>query len=297
MARIYFRVLCVSFSLLLSTQIGLARAKQNASSGAEQSGEGTATTELPFRLLDGYLIVVEGRIGGLEHLRFGLDTGATTSVLRATLANPELRRRTRRVVNLDRVLNEEVVDVPDFQLGPIRISSLPMMLNTLEYFGPGATTVDGVIGLDVLRLESLTIDFARKRILLGQARPLHFSVPLEINPSYISVEVRSNDRPLRLLVDTGVRFILLYRDRVGDRIPKMEVVRTIAVNSLGGPASMNLVQLPPVRLGQRDVDRRAVISDRSPRDFLPDIDGYLSLHSLYARVCSISWEEGTLSWE
>jgi hypothetical protein len=248
-------------------------------------------------LLDGYLIVVEGRIGGREHLKFALDTGATSSVLRTALAKPEFTRRTRRVVNLDRVLNEEVVDVPDFQLGPISISTLPMMLNGLEYLGPEATTVDAVIGLDVLRLKSLTIDFARKRILFGQASALRFSVPLEINSPYISVEARSNGRPLRLLLDTGVRSILLYRDRVSDRMSKVQVTRTIAASSLGGTASLDLVTLPRVQLGQHDLDRRAVMSDKSPTGFLPGIDGYLSLNSLGARICGISWEEGMLSWE
>jgi len=172
-----------------------------------------------------------------------------------------------------------------------------MMLNILEYLGSGTSQVDAVIGLDVLRLRSFTIDFARKRILLGQARLLRFSVPLETNSSYISVEVRSNNESLRLLLDTGVRSILLYRDRVGHRMPKLQVTRTIAASSLAGTASLDLVSLPRVQLGERDLDRRAVISDRSPTGFLPGIDGYLSLISLGARVCGINWEEGTLSWE
>ena len=297
MARILFRALSVVVSLLLFAQVGLARAKQNAGRTEERSGEVTSAMELPFRLLDGYLIVVEGRIGEQGHLKFALDTGATFSVLRTALARPEFARRTRQVMNLDRVLNEEVVDVSDFQLGPIRISSLPMMLNTFEYLGSDAPQVDAVIGLDVLRLRSFTIDFARKRILLGQARVLRFGVPLETNSSYISVEVRSNNEPLRLLLDTGVPSILLYRDRVSDRMPKVQVARTIAARSWGGVASLDLVTLPRVQLGQHDLDRRAVMSDKSPTDFLPGIDGYLSLMSLGARICGISWEEGTLSWE
>src|SRR5215467_6219709 len=135
MARILFRVLCVVVSLFISAQVGVARARQDRGGGTERPLKVTTAMELPFRLLDGYLIVVEGRIGEREHLKFALDTGATFSVLRTALARPEFARRTRQVMNLDRVLNEEVVDVSDFQLGPIRISSLPMMLNTFEYLG------------------------------------------------------------------------------------------------------------------------------------------------------------------
>src|SRR5215467_3523401 len=119
MARILFRVLCVVVSLFISAQVGVARARQDRGGGTERPGNHTRAMELPFRLLDGYLIVVEGRIGEREHLKFALDTGATFSVLKTTLAKPEFVRRARPVVNLDRVLKEEVVDVPDFQLGPI----------------------------------------------------------------------------------------------------------------------------------------------------------------------------------
>jgi len=78
---------------------------------------------------------------------------------------------------------------------------------------------------------------------------------------------------------------------------KLQVTRTIAANSLAGAASLDLVTLPRVQLGQHDLDRRAVMSEKSPAGFLVGIDGYLSLKSLRARRCSISWEEGTLSWE
>ena len=45
-------------------------------SGVEESGE------IPFTLYDGYLIVVEGRIGAQATSQIVLDTGATHSVLR-----------------------------------------------------------------------------------------------------------------------------------------------------------------------------------------------------------------------
>ena len=298
MARILFRVLCVVVSLFISAQVGVARARQDRGGGTERPLKVTTAMELPFRLLDGYLIVVEGRIGEQEHLKFALDTGATFSVLKTTLARPEfVRRAARRVVNLERVMDQGMIEVSDVQLGPIRIAALPMMLNTLNYLGSGAASVDAVIGLDVLRLKSFTIDFGRKRILLGQATALRSSAPLEMTTSYISVEVRSYARPLRLIVDSGVRSILLYHDRIADRMPAMRSAGTIEAKSFGGESSLDLVTLPPVQLGRHDLDRRAVMSGRAPEALWTGIDGYLGLNALDARLCSISWEEGTLSWE
>ena len=126
--------------------------------GSQDSGA------IPFTLRDGYLIVVEGRIGAQRHLKLVLDTGATHSVLRPDLAREQMSlRRTVRIVNLDHVLTQELAEVPDFELGPIRIPLLPMMLNDLELSGESAPGVDGLIGLDVLRGRSFSIDFGRRK--------------------------------------------------------------------------------------------------------------------------------------
>ena len=131
---------------------------------------------IPFTLRDGYLIVVEGRIGGNGHLKLALDTGATHSVLRSDLAKGQkFLRRPVRIVNLDRVLTQELAEVSDFALGPIRIPLLPMMLNDLEYLRETAPVVDGLIGLDVLRGQSFSIDFGRRRIIFGSSRTLRSS--------------------------------------------------------------------------------------------------------------------------
>ena len=95
-----------------------------------------------------------------------------------------------RIVNLDHVLTQEMVEVTDFQLGPIRIPQLPMMMNDLGYLRETAPGLDGMIGLDVLRLRSFSIDFARRKITFGTPRILRSSAAMEMNESYLAVEVR-----------------------------------------------------------------------------------------------------------
>ena len=107
--------------------------RQSAARAARESRESRTSEAIPFTLRDGYLIVVEGRIGAHRHLKLVLDTGATHSVLRPDLAREQMSlRRTVRIVNLDHVLTQELAEVPDFELGPIRIPLLPVMLNDLE---------------------------------------------------------------------------------------------------------------------------------------------------------------------
>ena len=132
-------------------------------------------------------------------------------------------RRSVQVVNLESVLTQKRVNVTDFQLGPIRISQLPMMTNDLEYLRVTAPDVQGLLGLDVLRLRSFSIDFGRRKIKFGAQHVLRSSATMKLEQSYLTVEIRMLDRPMRLLVDTGVRTILLYRDRLGERLQNVKI--------------------------------------------------------------------------
>jgi hypothetical protein len=269
----------------------------DSDSGPGQVGVGTSGA-VPFTLRDGYLIIVEGRIGAQGHLRLVLDTGATHSVLRSDLAKERMfLRRTVRIVNLDHVLTQELAEVPDFELGPIRIPLLPMILNDLNYLRDSVPGVDGLIGLDVLQGRSFSIDFGRRKITFASSRTLRFSATMEVNEAYLAVEVQMLNQPVRLLLDTGVSAILLYRDRLGNRLPELRVEQQIRGASLGGAASLEVVTLPCIRLSGTDLRRRAVLLRNSPSGFLPQIDGYLSLTALGARRFSFDFERNTFNWE
>jgi len=278
--------------------VGVGRA-QAPLAVQDETGPGNEHSEaIPFTLRDGYLIVVEGQIGAHGHLNLVLDTGATHSVLRSDLAKDQMvSRRTVRIVNLDRVLTQELAEVSDFALGPIRIPLLPMMLNDLEYLGKTAPLVDGLIGLDVLRGQSFSIDFGRRRIIFGSSRTLRSSARMEVDEAYLAVEVQMLNRPVCLLLDTGVSAILLYRDRMGDRLPKLRVERQIQGASLGGGSSLDVVTLPGVQLNGTDLQRRAVLLRNSPPGLLPRVDGYMSLSALGARRVSFDCESKIFSWE
>jgi predicted aspartyl protease len=254
--------------------------------------------ELPFTVVDGYLIVVEARIRDRSRVRFALDTGATYSVLRADFAKGlDTAHLPVHVVNLDAVLTQERVNVVDFQLGPIRLSELTMIKHDLGYLRASAPGVEGLIGLDVLRLRSFSIDFHRRKIMFGAQRLLRSSTPMEIDRSYLAVEVCLLDRPVHLLVDTGVRSILFYRDRVAERLPSVKVEQRIRGTSLSGDASLEVVTLPRLQLNRTELDRRAVLLQSSPAGFLPGVDGYLSLAALGASRVSFDFERSRLSWE
>jgi hypothetical protein len=280
---------------------GMSSAEQSQNVPAKRStlpGNREGDGEVPFTVQDGYSIIVEARIGGQRRLKFALDTAASYSVLRSDLAKgQEFVDRPVRIVNLDRLVTQEVVEVTDFQLGPIRIPKLPMTTADLSYLRETAPGVDGLIGLDVLRMRSFSIDFGRRKITFGAPRLLRSSIAMEADESYLAVDVRMLERPLRLLVDTGVRSILLYRDRLGDRLPNVKIEKHILGASLSGVALLEVVTLPRLQLNGTELQRRAVLLRNSPGGFLPGVDGYLSLAALGGWRFSFDFERNLLSWE
>ena len=258
---------------------------------SRQSAKRTAQTQVgvetsgavPFLLRDGYLIVVEGRIGAQGHLKLVLDTGATHSVLR-----PDWQK-SRRLCGGQYALSisimcsqQELAEVPDFELGPIRIPLLPVMLNDLSYL---RESVPGSMDLSVwtcCRGEASALILAAGISLsdppgpCGSARRWKSMKPIWRWNSMLN-------RSVRLLLDTGVSAILLYRDRLGNRLPELRVEQQIRGASLGGAASLEVVMLPCIQLNGTDLTRRAVLLRNSPSGLLSRIDGYLSLTALGAR--------------
>jgi hypothetical protein len=295
------RLVWMARAAMVLTSLGgssTAEAQQSPSGALPTVLETGESDEVPFTVVDGYLIVVEARIRERRRVKFALDTGATYSVLRADFAKGlDARPLPVRVVNLDEVLTEERVNVVGFQLGPIRFSELAMMKHDLGYLRASAPEVEGLIGLDVLRLRSFSIDFARRKIKFGAQQLLRSSTPMEMDRSYLAVEVSLLDRPVRLLVDTGVRSIVFYRDRVAERLPNVKVEQRIRGTSLGGDAPLEVVTLPRLQLNRTELERRAVLLRTSPADLLPGVDGYLSLRALGASRVSFDFERSRLSWE
>jgi len=154
-----------------------------------------------------------------------------------------------------------------------------------------------VIGLDVLRLRSFNVDFVQRKIVFGAALVLGSTAALESAEVYLAVEAQMLNRPVRLVLDTGVPTILLYRDRMGDRLPNLRVERVIRGASASGAAPLEVVTLPPMQLNGRQLDRRAVLLKNSPEGVLPRVDGYLSLAALGARRLSLDFEKNVMSWE
>lgn len=91
--------------------------------------------------------------------------------------------------------------------------------------------------------------------------------------------------------------ILLYRDRMGDRLPNLKIEQRIPGASLAGSTSLDVVTLPQLRLSGTGLPRQAVLLRNSPAGFPPEVDGYLSLAAIGAKHVTFDLEHNLLSWD
>ena len=121
--------------------------------GADNPGE------LPFKLVQGFGIVVRGEIGSAKDMNFLLDTGAVPSVLgQRAAAQLGIRGERGSLTLLNRESQAEYVTVDDVQVGWIRAARLPMVVVELAPRRLG-TRIDAIVGLDMLvdKTSALTI--------------------------------------------------------------------------------------------------------------------------------------------
>jgi hypothetical protein len=91
--------------------------------GAQGVDRSCSDSSITFDLVSDFEIVVQGQVGGITGLRFILDSGSSYSAIDRRVAESlGLHRRPGRVFNFDRNLPIEWADVPEFQIGPVRVA-------------------------------------------------------------------------------------------------------------------------------------------------------------------------------
>jgi predicted aspartyl protease len=249
---------------------------------------------MPFELVSGFLVVVNGQIGNLDGLKFILDTGATHSLIDRKVADRlRLQRRAGEVMNFDRYIPVEWADIPEIRVGPMRAEALRVMVVKLAGYSEFAKRADGIIGLDLLsRGKKLTIDYDTRAVSLqlagdGTADRSHsacFVIPLVVQ-----------GLPMHLAVDTGLQGIFLYKNRLRKRLPKMRIEGE-STNGSMGRLQATQVRLPGVRIVGAEVVTTVLLIDGPDEDALPGVDGYLGPASLHAKWIEFDFDARVLRW-
>jgi predicted aspartyl protease len=249
----------------------------------ENPGKGDALT---FKLYRGYTVVVRGSIGGLEKLRFLIDTGAVPSIVDRRIAHKlRLVGAKERVYVYNQNLETQGVVVPSVELGPIRTESLHVLVDDLSFVERGlGVRVDAIIGLDVLGSSDFCINYEAKKISFGRSGDPSPSpelvVPFQTGPGSVFVKMEVQGQPLRLMVDTGAKNLMLFGNRVRGRLAALPVLGQETTATLGGAFRTRRVQLAEARLGRREMGNLTAYFMDILSDARVDFDGLLGISSL-----------------
>jgi predicted aspartyl protease len=249
---------------------------------------------MPFNLVSNFEIVVQGQLGELTGLKFILDTGSSYSAIDRRVADRMgLHRRPGTVFNFDHNLAIQWADVPEIRIGPLRIANIGMMVAKLADISALAENADGIIGMDVLgRAQKICIDYER-RILSFELDMGRAGEPSDTRALVISVFVQGAS--LRLLIDTGFEYVLLYKDRLRRALPDLHTEGQPREAFLGHMRAVQ-VNLPGVQIsGQQGIT--PVLLVEGPGIDLHGVDGFLGPAALHAKRLELDFAARTLRWQ
>lgn len=284
--------------VLCLTAIGTEARVRNPFSKSQGSASAAQNlSAIRFRLVHSTLVVASGSLNGVQERNLLIDTGTNPTVLDVAVARMlGVGGQTGDLRTLGGGITGATAILSSVQLGPIVAKSVPVFVADLSFMQQDfPERIDAVIGLDVLRAASFTIDYEDRRIDFGPAPQYRNWVPFADGPPMITVEVEIDGRQKRLLVDTGAEGLFLFRDQDREHeLPETAGLRSGSHVSLSG--NRQQVELQDVRLGSWRRTKQAAYlvdtQDSSRRDF----DGLLGMPVLGITEVVFDFERGRLGW-
>ena len=280
-------------------EVGWARSPSASNDTGKQAAESAPHTSvrLPVRLYGGYLVIAEGTIGNLGKLNFLVDTGACPSVVDQKISHDlKLAAQPERVNLWNKSVEARRVFLPSLSLGPVRVESIPVLAEDLSFLEKAlGFKVHAIVGLDVLRRSSFTINYKTKEILFGTPESLTYSVPFETDTPVVTVRMEFHDRRVRMVVDSGGPDLTLFRSRVSEPTG-LQTLGTETVADAGGRFQRTKVRIPELYLGKELVGAQTafVVDDR--KDDGDDFDGVLGVRGLQFWKVAFDFENRRFSW-
>jgi predicted aspartyl protease len=269
-----------------------------ASAAWAQQNASLQSWEIPFSLYKSFMIVVQGSIGDMGPLNFLIDTGTNPSVVDKRITK-KLRisgYKTSLPVVSGEVATSEVL-VPSVSVGPVTQPAVRMAVEDLAMLEHElGVRIDAMVGLDVLGARTFRIDYETGSILFGPAASSSGeSTSFQSEPPFVTVEMKMNQQPLHLLVDTGSAELVLFESHLASRLRGLAGVLRTSRN-LKGEFALREVQLSDVQLGNSSFGaRRAYVTTDRNRSL--SFDGLLGVSALHVRQVSFDFEHRRFTWQ
>jgi predicted aspartyl protease len=257
------------------------------------------SAEIPFKLYQDYLIVVHGSVGTLEGRNFLIDTGANvTSVDRRIARKLGLKGQSHKLALFNQSAIVERVVLPSLQVGSIRAEFMPGLVQDLSFVDTVVGfRIDAIVGLDLLGRSSFAVDYESKKMVFGPIDAGPLIVPFKTGAPMVTVEVRLNGQPVRLLVDTGSRNLLLFERQLPESLKKL-LTRDVrrSFNSAATSFETKEIMVSKMQLGTTDRLLQKAFLTNSSANFDQSLDGTLAPTSLGLKWIAFDFQSGSFGW-
>jgi predicted aspartyl protease len=254
-----------------------------------------APSAVPFRLHQ-HLIVVNGSVNGRTDLNLVIDTGATYTVMSNRLCKT-LKVRTRKVSAASwgkqikvRAGRLEAVSIGDtvFEDVETRVGNLSIA---------SGLQVDLLVGLNLLRRTTVTVDYARKLLILGAHTEFTEQKAFYPNLPFLLIRMNVQGKRLAMILDTGSPFVVFFGTEVADRVDMTLTNETEQIAHAAGDLTLRKIVVSETQLGQTTLGAiTAFLMDASSAAY-GGAAGILGPTSLGLQRLHLDFEANRISWE
>jgi hypothetical protein len=265
----------------------------------EASYDHVVANEVPFKLFRGYLIVARGSIGHLKNLNFLVDTGAAPAVLDERIARKlHLNRQTEQIDVFTKRLQIKQAIAPEVRLGPLHAGELRVAILDLSFEREAVgTTVDAIVGYDLLGQGPFTIDYEARKIIVGPIHPSLARIPYHPDLPFAVVDLKIGGRNLPILVDTGTSDLVLFESGIRDCLSSVKISQGVIWSNVGGEVRVREIGLVNTYLGTESWGSRKAYLLRDDGDQPYGFVGLLGTTALKARRVGFDPVRRVLAWE
>lgn len=261
------------------------------------TADGLTPKTIPFQLHCRHMIIVSGHIGSLGDLNFVIDTGASRTFLDRSVAKKlGLEGDEQEVTAYGRKQKVRMARIPTLRVGDFDFAEVDVQIADFAFRGrERQICVDGLIGLDLMKRISLSIDFVAQQITFGPVNHTKSSFPFYGRLPLIPVSVSVGTELLSLCLDTGAEFLILYQLRTVGRVPMRRTGELLEIRCLGRKAKLKQVHLQDVKLGSSAWEKLEayVLDVRCPKS---GPDGVLGVASLGLKQLNLDFHNNIVSW-
>ena len=277
------------------TQSDLSSAREHYPAG---SSHVTAQRKVQFQMHRGYLVIVKGLVGQTLETNFLVDTGAYPSVIDlGVAASLRLAKRPAHVNLTRQTIETHTAVLPLLVVGPIHVSSLPVLIQDLSFLSKAiGYKVDGIVGLDVLRNLSFTINYQTREIEFGATRDLTSCAPFETDTPLVSVRMASHSQQFRVVIDTGGPDLMFFKSRITDTA-RFKELDSEQVRDSSERFERRKVLVPDTYLGDKTFGSQIafVVDDRV--DEGDNFDAVLGVRGPHFRKIAFDFEHRKFCWD